>query len=39
MAVAIHLALIFVSFLVLLILAVWGIRALWKMMNGVRRSR
>jgi hypothetical protein len=34
MAVVIHLVLVFVSLLVLLILAVWGIRALWRMIRG-----
>jgi uncharacterized membrane protein YdbT with pleckstrin-like domain len=36
MAVVIHLALVFVCFLVLMILAVWGIRALWRMIRGTK---
>jgi hypothetical protein len=34
-AIVVHLVLVFISFLALLILAVWGIRALWRMIRGM----
>ncbi len=39
MAIVLHLLLVFFSFVVLLVLAVWGIRALWRVISRPRRIR